>query len=134
MNMRTVCIASVLFAAVLVFTGVNAGCLKGCFEETEALLDKLPTTTTALEQMEAGELRNVGKQLELILVRWKKHTLYFSLTMEHTAYRDFLNAFLLGQLYFEAGEYPAFLAQLGASREIIEHLRQDESIGIGTLL
>lgn len=134
MNMRTVWIASVLLTAVLVFTGVNVWCLTEYFDDTEALLDTLPTTAAALEKMDDTELQKVGKQLECILARWKKHTLYFSLTMEHTAYRDFLNAFLLGKVYFEAGEYPAFLAQMRALRETLDDLRADESIGVGTLL
>ena len=132
--MKTAVIAGVLFLLVLAFLGFNYWYLNRFFEETLALMAVLPEEVEVLETADEKELAEIQESLDGIYGLWKRHETYLCFSLEHTAGRTFLESFLPAMAYFEAREYPAFLAQLRASRDIAEHLVFDESVRLGNVL
>lgn len=132
--MRTVKAACGLFAAVLVLVGVNSYILGSFFKRLGAELDALPRTKEALEGMSGDERERLLGALAHIADEWESMDDYLCISLEHTSVREFSTAFLAGKAYFEAEEYPAFLAQMEATRRITEHFRYDEGFHLGTFL
>ena len=132
--MKTTVIAGILFLLVLVFLGVNFYMLNAIFDETLALFSTLPVSAEALEQASEEELTAISLRLNEIYGLWQKHETYLCFGLEHAASRSFLETYLPAMAYFEAKEYPAFLAQTRAARDIVKHLVFDESIRLGNIL
>ena len=132
--MKSVITAGILFLAVFVFLWVNFFVLNGIFDDTLDLFSTLPVSVEALEQADEKELAEIDLRLNDMYGVWKKHETYIWFSLEHTASRTFLETFLPAMAYFEAEEYPAFLAQIRASRDIVSHLAFDESLEIGNIL
>ncbi len=132
--MKSVITAGVLFLVVLVFLCVNFFVLNAIFNETLDLFSLLPVSMDALEGADEKQLAEIDLHLNEIYGIWKKHETYLCFSLEHAASRSFLEVFLPAMAYFEAEEYPAFLAQIRAARDIMEHLVFDESVRIGNIL
>ncbi len=132
--MRSVKAAVGLFAAVLVLIGVNSYILGGFFGRLVTELDTLPRSESAIKNMSDDERARVSERLENIASEWEAMDDYLCISLEHTSVREFSTTFLSGKAYFEAEEYPAFLAQMEAARRIAEHFHYDEGFHLGTFL
>lgn len=132
--MKTTVIAGILFLLVLVFLGVNFYVLNSIFDETLALFSTLPVSKEALEQASEEELAVIDLRLKEIHGLWQKHETYLCFCLEHAASRSFLETYLPAMAYFEAKEYPAFLAQMRAAHSLVKHFVFDESLRLGNIL
>lgn len=132
--MKTTVIAGILFLLVLVFLGVNFYVLNSIFDETLALFSTLPVSKEALEQASEEELVAISLHLNEIYGLWQKHETYLCFGLEHAASRSFLETYLPAMAYFEAKEYPAFLAQMRAAQSLVKHFVFDESLCLGNIL
>ena len=132
--MKTTVIAGILFLLVLVFLGVNFYVLNSVFDETLALFSTLPVSKEALEQASEEELAAIDLRLNEIYGLWQKHETYLCFGMEHAASRSFLETYHPAMAYFEAKEYPAFLAQMRAAHSLVKHFVFDESLRLGNIL
>ena len=119
---------------MLVFLGVNFYVLNSIFDETLALFSTLPVSKEALEQASEEELAAIDLRLNEIYGLWQKHETYLCFGLEHAASRSFLETYLPAMAYFEAKEYPAFLAQIRAAHSLVKHFVFDESLRLGNIL
>ncbi|MGN1122616.1 MAG: DUF4363 family protein [Eubacteriales bacterium] len=132
--MKAVVTALVLFLIVISFLGVNYFVLNNFFERTDQALALLPTAADELENMTEAELVTISERLEHIRGDWETYQTYICLSLEHTVSREFFTDFLPAIAYFDAGEYPDFLAQIKKAKDTLEHLIFDESLRLGNVL
>ncbi len=131
--MKSVIFSGVIIVVVIVFVTLNTIFLDSFFSSVEDLLDKLPQRAQELENMTQSSKEKYTGIIDDAIDKWKDKEIYLSVVISHSQAGQFSDTLLPLKYYFESEDYKAFCANLEMAKNILERIRQNESISIGTI-
>ncbi len=123
-----------LFAAVIAFVVFNTLYLDTFLDRTEARFARFPSSRDAYLSADDEKIKAYAALLDGIGEDWEAHDTYLHMSMHHANDRAFHDAFLPAVAYFGSGSYDDFLASLATARDVLKHIRYNESLCLGNLL
>lgn len=132
--MKTLLVSVALFVAVTAFVVINYFFLTDFIKDIQYKLELIPTTVEELENLSDFEKYQYRLLLDNIREKWEKRETYMCLSLNHKVAREFFGSFIPAGSYFDASEYPEFLANIKDAKDTLDHLSFDEGICIGNIM